>query len=1395
MLEYNICNHKSFENSINCQIMIAKLRKRIFLLAILLCCASFLRAQNDNEIVLKWTDPIEYGLEGVENEKLLNFTDAQFDFEEGKLPFFYTEVNLSSSSYLNEASLKNAIFETLNSEESKLINPNDVASEVEVQALNMTVRKQNRSYVRVVPFRKNSFGQIEKLVSFELDLKYGGARTFGRTKSRTFASESKLKNGDWYKIAVTNDAVCKLSYSFLKRLGVEVDDIDPRNIKLYGYGGGMLPELNSEDRPDDMLENAIVVVGEQDGVFNKTDYVLFYGEDQVDWRYDESRELFRHRLNLYSDTTYYFINIDNTPGKRIAKETRPTASPDYTTSDFSEYAYHEEDVANLIKSGQLWVGELFDAKLSFTYNFNIPNVNTAKDGTIELSVFARSGVKSNFFTSINGQRFNTEMGSTNLNRYEYNYATASRSFFEFTPNSGVLSVNLEYNKPQSVSKGWLNSITLNLRRNLNFQNDQLLFRDPLSIGNNYAEYIIQTPKSIKVWDITDLANIKEKEVLRNGNQNSIIAPSQVLREFIAFENFDTTNVFAVGKVANQNLHGIAASDLVIVSHPLFVNEASRLADFHRQDGLTVSIVTPQQIYNEFSSGSQDLVAIRSFFKMFYDRSTSEKDLIKYAIMLGDASYDYKDRISGNTNFVPAYQASNSLDPVSSYVSDDYFALLDDNEGTWKGNTENLDIAIGRFPVQTASEAAGIVDKILNYNTSNTLKDWRNRIVFVGDDEDGVIHMAQANDLSKIVDSKGKAFNSEKIFLEDGYIQGPFEDPTGKFVYTIQGVKVDENELIMRGLTYLDNDSDAQAYLNQKAMFASMDMTDDQATAFLKENDITAKKLNVDADKWDALTPVERYTQYMKYKEISSAVSFAAAKYSKDIPTLDWKYSEAYKNMMKNQNDISNMFSTPMQIPFQQKTVEDWEDVATQRQQVYGQAKASWEDLASARGITIKKVNGKEQYNPDGTPQFMIAGHPVHDEIINQTWINYQQAKSAYQKVQSYIDNVYEGAGIDANRPATETLAEISGTGSWKDGLMQVLSPYAQNVNGVSQSQGPPTMSTNPATPEQVDNLAMAVVKSKIDANNWDNIINPVIRSISDDEIVIEYSAKPDPDKSYALLKPFARLENALGISYKQSITIPIDEMGQLLDNSPGVKQAFLRRTPQVQEYINSYNENIINNGARSVEVQMFSADDNTLRTNLEKVYGKFIFSNDNKRTVRVWDVEENEEIFDDSDIANGKHQLDGFFYNPDESRYQFLWSIYDDDGRTVQRISSNTPNNFESYLYSGGFISPSGLSLVQQATTVEHSPTGKGYIGYDKDASGNPLPNGRLLLQRFNPNEITGAARYEGGVKQDPMFYTKIPYIDPATGQLADEPVVKTFYSYDDIVDYYFDTYLPLQLQ
>jgi len=268
----------------------------------------------------------------------------------------------------------------------------------------------------------------------------------------------------------------------------------------------------------------------------------------------------------------------------------------------------------------------------------------------------------------------------------------------------------------------------------------------------------------KVWEITDPLNIKEQQNTLVGNTISYSLSTDELRSFVAFTTNYETQVVGLGKVDNQNLHGIPQTDMVIVSHPNFLIQAEQIANFHSEEGLSVAVVTPQQIYNEFSSGSQDIIAIRDFLRMLYERAVIPADMPKYLLLFGDGSFDNKSRITGNTNFIPTYQTPNSVDIIGSLVSDDYYGLLDANEGSWAG-TEYLDLAIGRLPVKSVQEANNVVNKILNYNTPASMNEWRNKVVFIGDDEDNNTHMSQSNSCAGQVEIGYKSFNVDKIYLD------------------------------------------------------------------------------------------------------------------------------------------------------------------------------------------------------------------------------------------------------------------------------------------------------------------------------------------------------------------------------------------------------------------------------------------------------------------------------------------------------------------------------------------------------------------------------------------------------------------------------------------------------
>ena len=576
---------------------------------------------------------------------------------------------------------------------------------------------------------------------------------------------SVLSFGDWYKLGVSNDGIYKLSYSDLQDLNIQLTDLDINSIKIYGNGGGMLPHLNSDFRDNDLEENAVLVYDyNNNGLFNSDDYVLFYGESPHKWIYNTSTSLFDYKDHLYSDECYYFLTIDqSSPGKRITYKPQII---NYTRviNSFNDYKFHESNFENLIESGRDWYGERFGILDNQTFSFNFPDLILNHPIHINTSVAARS-LNSSFFTVNINSDFISNINISNI-VYDYatEYAKKASNTHSYISNVDQLDVELKYNYSENNAIGWLDRIELNARRSLRMNTGFLNFRDVESVGiSELGKFeITNSNSSTSVWDVTDPKNIKMMNTSLNGSVLSFIDSIYSLNHYCAFNNsFAKPNL--LGKIENQNLHNINLDvNYIIVSHPSFLSEANRLVDIHEYyDNLNSVVVTPQQIYNEFSSGMQDVVAIRDFLRMLYKRQNSKLD---YTLLFGDGSYDNKNRIANNTNFIPTFQSKNSLSPVQSFVTDDFFALLDDDDGDLISDL--VDIGIGRFPAKSLNEAKNLVDKVERYYSEESLGDWRNSITFIADDgdaKDGNLHMSDANKLADLLDTNNQNVNIEKIY--------------------------------------------------------------------------------------------------------------------------------------------------------------------------------------------------------------------------------------------------------------------------------------------------------------------------------------------------------------------------------------------------------------------------------------------------------------------------------------------------------------------------------------------------------------------------------------------------------------------------------------------------------
>jgi len=596
---------------------------------------------------------------------------------------------------------------------------------------------------------------------------------------------SVLANGKWIKLAITNSGIYKIDYQYLQSAGFNPDEIDPRNLKIYGNGGKMLPQPNDKSRPFGLTENAIVCVGEQDGVFNAEDYLLFYGQSSDLLTYDVDNATWLWQNNDYSDTTYYFLTQGNSAGLRIGTAENVQQSGN-TYNYYDDVYVHEKDIYNLLEedivtnagSGREWLGEMFNS-IDQDLILKLPLNNLIDTSPIEIktSMVTNTTGEASVDVKLNGSSMgNMELQAIPAGRYSVKGIKTEATFVSQESPPGDVEVQITYsNSNGSTGKLYLDHLMVTCQRNLIYQGDPFQFRVIKSLENIDATYQITASQTPQVWDVTQPERPQMVSLTVNNNNQYLFTTSATqLKEFIAFTGNDYLTPVNFEEVANQNLKADLSPEMVIITHPLFKNAANQLAAFRMtHDQMVVKVVTTDEVYNEFANGSPDITAFRDYMKYLY-----ENGQIKYLLLIGKCSFDFKNILEkGATavppNFVPTYQSRNSFHPIFSYSSDDYFGFLDENEGEWpesSGGDHLLDIGVGRLPATSAEEAETMVNKIIEYSSSkNTYGNWRKKIHFVADDEDFNTHQKDADILAEYLSDNYTDLDLNKIYL-DAYPQ-------------------------------------------------------------------------------------------------------------------------------------------------------------------------------------------------------------------------------------------------------------------------------------------------------------------------------------------------------------------------------------------------------------------------------------------------------------------------------------------------------------------------------------------------------------------------------------------------------------------------------------------------
>lgn len=692
-----------------------------------------------------------------------SFDEKHFSFSHKMGLTFFAQWEETSKINENSVQLSQVSYANISKSELKDLPLETIPNAPKITLKNSIDRNKVSAYLEITPII-NDRGVYKKVTTFSVSYQYG---TLNRSVQNTQEiTNSVLNSGSWHKFYVDKSGVFRLSKSFLNSIGVNTN-VDPRTIKVFGNGGAMLPMANSQFYPLDLTENAIRFVGESDGVFNDDDYILFYAEGPTEYNAESDTH-----INLYSDKSYYFINTGGTFGKRIVPLDEPEDEVTIEVNTFQDYQFHEVDENNLAKIGRRWFGERFDIENEKTFNFSFPNIVTTEPAKIKvLAAGVSESSPTNMQVVLNGSLVST----INFSAVDDPILAFGNSYSN-TVNllSSEVSIDLIYNNNANPSAfGYLDYISIEATRELIFDGSQFVFKNKdVALNPGIAQYTMTNASPVQeVWDITDKYNVRS---ILNTDQSPTFSFKDVAgvsKTYLAVTNVDYFQPLrdANTSVSNQNIKGTIFQnnqgefqdvDYIIIAHNNYITQAERLAQINRdRNNLNVKVVTLNEIYTEFSSGNQDVSAIRNMVRYVYNNASSPSRRIKYLCLFGDASYDYKDRISNNTNIVPTWNSKESFNLTSSFISDDFYGLMDENEGLLNNN-ERLDIAVGRILADSPQRAKELIDKIEGYYAEEAFGSWRNNFIVVSDDVDKVWEKV----LQNTTDAIGNEVSEEKSFV-------------------------------------------------------------------------------------------------------------------------------------------------------------------------------------------------------------------------------------------------------------------------------------------------------------------------------------------------------------------------------------------------------------------------------------------------------------------------------------------------------------------------------------------------------------------------------------------------------------------------------------------------------
>lgn len=597
-----------------------------------------------------------------------------------------------------------------------------------------------------------------------------------------YASNSVLSNGTWSKIKISETGIYKLTYKDLKKMGIT----NPQNVQIYGYGGWMLDEDFSKPYTDDLPQISVWRSTSRENFTHDDDYILFYGRGDIMWSYDSVRKEFYQTQNPYSTDSYYFVT-ESEDGPRIATTQASLSLGSNVTNVYNDYTLHEKELESPQGgTGRDFWGENLLKKSTVDITFDTKGATT--DAAIVTYAYVTKAFPSSALLTVKVNNTESSAYSEVDNDY-YTIAVKRVQAFSVPDLNDNTTVKVSYTKGSSTDKNaYLDYVRLNFKRNLKPYSAVTPFRST-TIADNLGFRIADASSSLLVFDVTDNTSIQKVNTQLSGTQMTFAASNTNIREYVMVDLSklkDIPTPEIVEQIENQNLHATSNDfDMVIIVNDYLREYADELARLHEvESGFRSLVVSPQSIYNEFSSGKPDMTAFRRFLKMFYDRAATGNDRPQYALIFGGGTFDnkliQKWSDEAKKSMILTYQSKAQefgngyiYSETEEYTTDDYIALLGDNTGTSLVR-ELLDMSVGRLPVRSKQEAAAVIGKISAYMSPNNVGIWANNVTIVADDlNSGATmnvdkqHIRDAETMANTIAEKYPDFIVNKIY-EDMY---------------------------------------------------------------------------------------------------------------------------------------------------------------------------------------------------------------------------------------------------------------------------------------------------------------------------------------------------------------------------------------------------------------------------------------------------------------------------------------------------------------------------------------------------------------------------------------------------------------------------------------------------